>query len=69
MIKWGGGKLCFFVPLDPRGLFDCRGGKCCVFLSLSATVRLVFIFTLDCLVKKLATQLVEKLPNWQPFSR
>ena len=19
------------MPLDPRGLFDCRGGKCCVF--------------------------------------
>ena len=28
VIKWGGGKLWFFVPLDPRGLFDCRGGKC-----------------------------------------
>ena len=31
VIKWGGGKLWFVVPLDPRGLFDCRGGKCCVF--------------------------------------
>ena len=37
VIKWGGGKLWFFVPLDPRGLFDCRGGKCVFFLSLSTT--------------------------------
>ena len=37
IIKWGGRKLWFFVPLDPRGLFDCRGGKCGFFLSLSTT--------------------------------
>ena len=41
VIKWGGGKLWFFVPLDPRRLFDCRGGKRVFFffffLPMSAT--------------------------------
>ena len=37
VIKWGGGKLLFFVPLDPRGLFDCRGGKCGFFFFLSSS--------------------------------
>ena len=48
VIKWGGGKLWFFAPLDPRGLFDYRGGKCVFFLSLSTTLLTISRIQVTC---------------------